>query len=558
MFGKNTVGGHIFDFSQYNQEHRPRTQFKRTSTHKTTFDERQLIPIYVDEVMPGDTHSMNYSHLIRLTTPINPIMDTIYVNTAFYFVPIRQVWKNFKKFTGEQEKPGDTTDYIIPSAAFTFGGLYGAKEGSISDYMGLPTKLTFNNVSASGKKLPTINILPHRAYKKIFGEWFADENMEDWGDIDWLYDGDGDDTQDRVYGLNLEPFITNAKHNYFTSALPFLQKGQPVKMPIIGDAPVWNVDNTSLPLYFTRNNQYSGLMKMTDSVLKTGNTYTGTENIRLRQPSDGMPSTLYADLQNATGITVNDFRLLATTQQFLEKQARGGTRYNEYLLSHFGTHNGDLTLQRTQLLCITKDTLNITPLASTVNLNSVAPNGRPIGDLGAVGFSHGSKKFSNTFNEWGYIIGLCWIDAQQTYEQGINAMWSRRVLFDLPHPIFANLGEQAIKNQELYVSIVPDSALTNINQEPFGYTGRYNEMRDKPSINTGKMRVADPQSLSNWHLGYYFNNRPSLNSAFLKTLNPISRVVAVPSEPHFRADFYFDNKTARQLPPNGIPGLTRI
>lgn len=525
-----------------------RSKFNRSHVLKTTFDEGNLIPIFVDEVLPGDSFKLKVTTFTRMATPIFPVMDNLYLETFFFFVPMRLIWDNFQKFMGEQENPGDSTDFLIPtrrdSTAFV---------GSILDYMGIPTSLSHISY----------NVLPFRAYWLIWNEWFRDENLQNSVPV---YKGDSGNvwTSDTtVNGFSWFDCAPRGKrYDYFTSCLPWPQKGPGVELPLGATASITGVSalgsssqhigSMSLPF-----NSFSGNTIGSDapySYTRWPDNYNDsdisptvtdfTASMIPKMPSSSAP--WLANLSNATAVTINSLRQAFQLQRYYEKDARGGTRYIEKIKSHFGVTSPDARLQRPEYLGGHSDRININPVVQTSSTDSTSPQG----NLSAFGVSgaryHG---FSKSFVEHGYIIGLANVRADLTYQQGLNRMWSRKTVLDFYWPSFAHLGEQAVLNKEIYLQG------NSQDDEVFGYQERYGEYRYKPSMITGKFRSTYAQSLDAWHFSQKFENLPTLSNQFIQDHPPISRCLAVPSEPHFLMDAFFDLKCVRPMPLFGTPGL---
>ncbi len=505
-----------------------RSKFNRSHVLKTTFDEGKLIPIFCDEVLPGDSFKLKVTTFTRMATPIFPVMDNLYLETFFFFVPMRLIWENFQKFMGEQENPGDSTDFLIP----TYTATTAPAVGSLSDYFGIPT----------GIKNISYNILPHRAYWLIWNEWFRDENLQDSvpvfkGDAGKVWESDT-----AVNGFGPRDCAPRGKrYDYFTSCLPWPQKGPGVELPLGGSAPV-----VSSGL----ENDWQ-LFKSTDGTVRSinqNNDSFGTVVYRPLSPAgtSTLHSNMVADLSQATAVTINSLRQAFQLQRYYEKDARGGTRYIEKIKSHFGVTSPDARLQRPEYLGGHSDRININPVVQTSSTDSTSPQG----NLSAFGVSgaryHG---FSKSFVEHGYIIGLANVRADLTYQQGLNRMWSRKTVLDFYWPSFAHLGEQAVLNKEIYAQG------TSKDDEVFGYQERYGEYRYKPSMITGKFRSTYAQSLDAWHFSQKFENLPTLSNQFIQDHPPITRCLAVPSEPHFLMDAFFNLKCVRPMPLFGTPGL---
>lgn len=515
-----------------------RSVFDRSHDYKTTLDSGYLVPFYVDEVLPGDSFKLNVATFARMNTPIVPFMDNVYLETFFFFVPTRLVWDNWQKFNGEQINPGDSTDFLVPSLS----NVTSFANGTVFDYFGLPTGVDLNS------SISPVNSLPFRAYNLIWNEWFRDENLQNSVSVPT---GDGPDP---VSNFNL--LKRGKRHDYFTSALPWPQKGPSVDVGLSGNAPVVSADRAvRLPLVFddavrTPQGLYFGSVGASRAAGGIGDDYglfanaPGIGDSVLNKP--GMNTNLYADLSDVNAITINDLRQAFQIQKLLERDARGGTRYTEILRSHFGVISPDARLQRPEYLGGSRSRINIVPVQQTSNTNDVSPQG----NLAAFGLASDVRKgFNKSFVEHGYIIGLVNIRADLTYQQGLNRMWSRRSRFDFYWPSLAHLGEQAILNKEIYAQG------TEADNQVFGYQERYAEYRYYPSMITGKLRSTDPQSLDIWHLAQKFDSLPTLSSQFIEENPPIKRALAVQNEPEFFLDVWFDCKCARPMPVYGVPGL---
>lgn len=516
-----------------------RSKFNRSHVLKTTFDEGKLIPIFVDEVLPGDSFKLKVTTFTRMATPIFPVMDNLYLDTFFFFVPMRLIWDNFQKFMGEQENPGDSTDFLIPT--YQANNTTAVDVGTLGDYFGLPTVA---NVP--------FNILPFRAYWLIWNEWFRDENLQDSAPVSKADAGQAWSESTQVNGFNWYDCAPRGKrYDYFTSCLPWPQKGPGVELPIGETAPVSISSNGSM--YFSRSSDSSPDVDEFFGTVAQGNLLSLHTRTSTSSTFDNAYSLSYkkglagsVDLSSATAVTINSLRQAFQLQRYYEKDARGGTRYIEKIKSHFGVTSPDARLQRPEYLGGHSDRININPVVQTSSTDSTSPQG----NLSAFGVSgaryHG---FSKSFVEHGYIIGLAYVRADLTYQQGINKMWSRKTVLDFYWPSFAHLGEQAVLNKEIYAQG------TSKDDEVFGYQERYGEYRYKPSMITGKFRSTYPQSLDAWHFSQKFENLPTLSNQFIQDHPPISRCLAVPSEPHFLMDAAFNLQCVRPMPLFGTPGL---
>lgn len=514
-----------------------RSKFNRSHVLKTTFDEGKLIPIFVDEVLPGDSFKLKVTTFTRMATPIFPVMDNLYLDTFFFFVPMRLIWDNFQKFMGEQENPGDSTDFLIPT--YQANNTTAVDVGTLGDYFGLPTVA---NVP--------FNILPFRAYWLIWNEWFRDENLQDSAPVSKADAGEAWSDSSQVNGFNWYECAPRGKrYDFFTSCLPWPQKGPGVELPLGGTARLFL--DTSQSVNSSNVSTYIGDL-VGDSSFDPNPSWTESKKSTMTinaVPSNFPFSTIHpvlADLSSASAATINSLRQAFQLQRYYEKDARGGTRYIEKIKSHFGVTSPDARLQRPEYLGGHTDRININPVVQTSSTDSTSPQG----NLSAFGVSgaryHG---FSKSFVEHGYIIGLANVRADLTYQQGINKMWSRKTVLDFYWPSFAHLGEQAVLNKEIYAQ---GSAQDD---EVFGYQERYGEYRYKPSMITGKFRSTYAQSLDAWHFSQKFENLPTLSNQFIQDHPPISRCLAVPSEPHFLMDAAFNLKCVRPMPLFGTPGL---
>jgi len=522
-------------FSQVPSVSVPRSTFDRSHAYKTTMDAGKLIPFFWDEVLPGDTHTIKATQFARLATPLHPIMDNVYIDVHWFFVPQRLTWENFQKFMGERINPtDDPNDYSIPQAAYTPANV--APSSALS-YFGLPFR--------AGVTTPVnVSALPFRAYQLIWNQWYRDQNLQDSIAVSL---GDGPDDI-AVFHTADSCLPRNKRKDYFTSALPWPQKGDAVFVPLGDEAPVLGIGKQ------TANFGTGGTVRQSDGSTVTYPTMaqlnnTSTDNalyVRQHPTELGFPG-IYADLSQATSVSINDFRLAVAVQQMLERDARGGTRYIELILSQFGVQSDDARLQRPEYLGGSSDMVNINPVASTY-----AGPDKPQANLAAIGTGVSNSGFTKSFTEHGFIIGLASVRADLTYQQGIERGWFRKTRLDHYTPTLAHLGEQAILNKEIFVQG------TAADDQVFGYQERWAEYRYKPSRITGLMASEQPTSLDVWHLSQQFEGLPALNDSFIKEEPPIDRIIAVPSEPHFLVDIWVDYKSTRPMPVYSVPGLERL
>lgn len=541
-----------------------RSRFDRSSSYKTTFNVGQIIPFYVDEVLPGDTFSIDTSKVVRMQTLLTPVMDDIFLDTYYFFVPNRLTWNHWKQFMGENTESAwiPSVEYEIPQLTAPEGGW---NIGTIADYMGIPT-------GVSGL---SVNALPFRAYALIMNEWFRDENLSDPLNIPV--------TDATVQGVNTGTFVTDVAkgglpytaakyHDYFTSALPAPQKGPDVTIPVasavqypvipldknvsfdssgigmrLGDVETSNPVIPSNGTYYPLN--YGGGSGSGSPLGKTGFYIGSLENNP--QGSALAPLNLWAVGDGTVqAATINQLRLAFQIQKLYERDARGGTRYIEILKSHFGVTSPDARLQRPEYLGGNRIPININQV---VQSSSTDASGTPQGNTAAYSLtSDNHSDFTKSFVEHGFLIGVMVARYRHTYQQGLERFWSRKDRFDYYFPVFANIGEQAIKNKEIYAQgTVKDD-------EVFGYQEAWADYRYRPNRVTGEMRSSAPQSLDVWHLGDDYESLPSLSDSWIREdSKTVNRVLAVSDNVSAQlfCDIYIRNLCTRPMPLYSIPGL---
>lgn len=545
-----------YNFAQNPQVGVSRSRFQRNSDNKTTFNTGDLIPIYLDEVLPGDTHQIDVACVMRMATPIFPVMDNAYCDFYFFFVPNRLLWEHWKEFMGENKETAWTpkTEYSVPQVTAPADGW---EEGTLADYLGLPTKVKGISVSA----------LPGRAYGLIYNEWFRNQNVTqptlvEVTDATTAGKNDGSDTNDSAITL-AKPLKAAKVFDYYTGALPEPQKGEPITIPLTGNAPIktylekemqtpatgikkpdgsvygpwrWGDGTTDL----NQSDFYDS--KMYGIISKPGYKYSDTTGNKTSEEG-----YIGADLSAVQAATINQLRQAFQIQKLLEKDARGGTRYREVLREHFGVISPDSRMQIPEYLGGYRLPINVSQVIQT----SSTDNTSPLGNTAALSVTTMNKPmFTKSFTEHGFIVGLAVVRTDQTYQQGIERMWNRKGRYDYYWPVLANIGEQAILNKEIYAQ---GNAKDN---EAFGYQEAWADYRYKPNKVTGMFRSNAAQSLDAWHYAQDYDKLPTLSTEWMEQGEAeMKRTLAVQSQPDFIADFYFMNKTTRCMPVYSIPGL---
>lgn len=521
-----------------------RSKFDRGHTVKTSFNTGDLIPIYVDcTIMPGDTVKMRMSEVVRMMTPLVPVMDNAFMDTYFFFVPTRLIWNHWREFMGENRTEPwiQNTQYEVPQIIAPENGW---KKGSLADYMGYPTEIGSYKASA----------LPFRAYGLIWNEWFRDENLKN---PVYISDGETDlqGTDGTTLGANYDYVIDTEKgafpckaakiHDYFTSCLPGAQKGPAVQIPLGDTAPVvgkkginnetWDEDLVGKELYFSKG---------TGTAV---NMYADNTN-PAEVLSNNSSISLGVDLSKAVGATVNQLRQAFAVQKYYENQALGGTRYIEQIKAHFGVTNPDFRMQRPEYLGGERIPINMNQVVTTYEVSGADP----VGTTGAYSVTNNINEdlFTHSFTEHGILMGLAVVRTTHTYQQGLNRQFSKKKVVDFYTPEFAHLGNMAVLNKELYLQG------TDKDEEAFGYQEAWASERFFPDIITGELRSNYSQSLDAWHYADDYNALPTLGSEWIdETTENVARTLAVQNHDQLFGDFYFGAVYTRPMPLFSVPGL---
>lgn len=550
----NVSGQH--DFARIPSVSIPRSTFNRSCGLKTTFDAGFLVPIFIDEALPGDTMQMSATTFARMATPLHPIMDNMRLDIFFFAVPLRLLWDNFQKFCGEQENPGDSTSFVVPQVTT---GVVGQPIGSLWDYFGLPLYTGTDDYSVSA--------LWHRAYNRVWSEWFRDENLQDSVPLN-TDDGPDANTDYGATSYNGELLLKRGKrHDYFTSCLPWPQKGTAVELPLGSTAPLTGLapiisEGTGIPTFDAddQSNKYLEAGPGSVGVRIEGAGPTNEDSLAWSDTAlevDLSTGTGVADLSSATAATINQIREAFQIQRLYERDARGGTRYTEILRSHFGVVSPDMRLQRPEYLGGGSSIISINPVAQTSG-TVTGTDASEQGNLAAFALGVDTHRgWIKSFTEHCVILGLACARADLNYQRKIARPFKRSTRWDFYWPALAHLGEQTVLNEEIYYGKNDAAA----NAQVFGYQERWAEYRYKPSEITGKMRSPEhthTTTLDTWHLAQTWGdtaaNRPLLNEDFIEENPPVDRVIAVDSEPHFLMDCWFSYKCTRPMPTYSVPG----
>lgn len=547
-------------FNQIPEMKASRTRFNRDQTILTTFDSGKLIPFYVDEVLPGDTFNVNTAAIIRMSTPKYPVMDDAFIDFYYFYCPNRILWKHFKQFMGEVEsKPWlPAKEYKVPELIIN-----GTKdtaipnEESILDYMGVPTKI---------KATFKINALPIRAYVMIWNEFFRDENVDNaatWTDGDEdLYYADDRNSLDNILKYAQQGgrcLPVNKFHDYFTSCLPYPQRGPAVTLPMEGNAPVGIYKNAELTelgtlggkqtIYFNQSNtgDYAPGIENVNINSGRGNSLVSGSSSKTARVDD--LAYLGANLSAVTAATINDLRKAVAVQQYYEALARGGSRYREQVQALWNVTISDKTVQIPEYLGGGRYHININQIVQTAENNN-----SPLGETGAMSVTPiNESSFTKSFEEHGFVIGVCCVRHNRSYQQGLERFWSREDRLDYYVPQFANLGEQPVKKKEIMLTG------TSTDEETFGYQEAWADYRMKPNRVSGLMRSNATAPLDFWHYADNYATVPTLSQGWMEEgKNEIARTLVIQNEPQFFGAIRVANKTTRRMPLYSVPGLYKL
>lgn len=554
-------------FLQIPEMHASRTRFNRDQTILTTFDSGKLIPFFVDEVLPGDTFQVDTTAIIRMSTPKYPVMDDAFIDFYYFYTPNRILWDDFKHFMGEVEETPwmPTVAYKVPQIKINGTAEKPApNEKSILDYMGVPTKIN---------KTFTINALPIRAYVKIWNEFFRDENVDnaavlksDNADVTYSFEEETTETLEKdlknaVLGGNLLP--VNKYHDYFTSCMPYPQRGPEINLPMSGNAPIYWADGTNNPLVIADllntgiwKTGVGGYLYRTGNEIMTQNYENVTEKARAVlgtfNGSVKMGEQLTADLSTVTAATINDLRNAVAVQQYYEALARGGSRYREQVRALWDVTISDKTVQIPEYLGGGRYQVNVNQIVQTSGQQT--ENDTPIGETGAVSVTPiRESSFTKSFEEHGFVIGVACVRHNRSYQQGLERFWSRRDRLDFYVPQFANLGEQPVKKKEIMLTG------NATDEETFGYQEAWADYRMKPNRVSGLMRSNATGTLDFWHYADVYDKVPTLSQEWMaEGKAEIARTLIVQSEPQFFGAVRVANKTTRRMPLYSVPGLYKL